>query len=103
MPIEALHGPCLGVWVGLHAVIQVAAQEDQAAGAALAFFGVEAGGGAFDLLLQDELFLAAELLQFRFALGETFLQRRAHLRVLLRKTLCDGKGKGSAWPSFTWT
>ena len=85
---------------GLHEVIQVAAQEDQAA---LAFFGVEAGGGAFDLLLQDELFLAAELLQFRFALGETFLQRRAHLSISLREMRCDGKYKGSAWPSFTWT
>ena len=47
------------------------------------------GGGAFDLLLQDELFLAAEFLQFR--------------RVLLRKTRRDGKDKAGAWPSFTWT
>ena len=52
----------------------VGADQDQAAGAELAVFGIDTDLSAADLALQEAFLFAPEFLQFRFALGETALQ-----------------------------
>ena len=54
-------------------VLQIGAHEDQAACATLAFFGIDTDLSAANLALQEAFLFAPELLQFRFALGETIL------------------------------
>ena len=50
--IESLHEAGLAVGIGLGDVLEVGTHEDQAAGAALAFGGGDAGLGAPNLFLQ---------------------------------------------------
>ena len=79
--IEALADPFHGNRVVLDDVIQVASQEDQAAGPALAFFGIDTDLCAANLALQEELFFL-RLSSFNSASRLERLSSSSALRLL---------------------
>ena len=65
--IESLHEPLHGLRVGLADAVDIGADQDQAAGAALAVGGGEAGLGAADLACEGIALAALGLLERLFS------------------------------------
>ena len=85
--IEALHEPGHGRRVGLADAVDVGADQDQAAGAALAVGGGEAGLGAADLAGEGGALAALGLLERLFLRREFLLEGRLPSQQLLKFVL----------------
>ena len=85
--IEARHDVRLQRGIGVHAAVEVGAQEDQAAGAAFAGGGGEAGLGAADLAGEGLALAALGLLERFFLRREFLLEGRLPRKELLQFVL----------------